>query len=106
MGKLSKTNISKILAMLSGTDVSFDSIAKIFSISRHVVYQMNDGKAHKSESIEYPIRKLYRRKSRLSDKQIKQVSKFLEDGLSYLEIVEKTGVAKDTIAKIKNGDLK
>ena len=106
MGKLSESNIRKILAMLSSTDKSFDNIAKIFGVSRHVIYQMNDGKVHKIDDINYPIRKLYRRKSRLSDKQIKKVSELLDDGLSYLEIVEKTGVAKDTITKIKNGDLK
>ena len=43
---------------------------------------------------------------KLSDEKIAQVSNLLDAGVSYVDIVEKTGVAKDTIAKISRGDLK
>lgn len=72
--KLSKDDILTIHEKLKQTDLSIQDIANSFSCSRDTISDINLGKRHKIENVNYPIRTFYPKRKSSSRKPVSTIT--------------------------------
>jgi len=101
--RLSYLQSLRLKMMLIKTLKSVSEIAGLFDVSECTVREICYGRIYKDDRFEYPLRDLDRKMRHSTIEKIDTVRELLRLGLSYREIVNQTGIAKETIAKIKSG---
>ena len=111
MAKLSKETVAKIVDELQNTYKTQSTIAKEFGITKHSVSHINVGKTHRSDKIDYPIRKELRHPTHLDTVKVswkKARTINIQNELLYTDkpmkqIAKEYGVAFSTVSRINRG---
>ena len=77
---------------------SLKEIAKKYSISEHLVNQINNGESNLQKEYQYPLRKT---NQRITKEQENLIYNLLKEGKMIKDIAEIVGVSKDTISRRK-----
>lgn len=94
----SENELNYIIYLLEETDIEMTLISKIVNKSYSTIKKINSGALYYQNNIDYPLRKINSSKSKGQ-----QVQKFLLEGKSDNEIIQLTGVSRQTISRINKG---
>lgn len=97
--KLTQEQVDIVLNLLLNTDKSINQISKETGIPVRNIHHINNGESWNNPKYTYPIRLV----NRLSEEKVKEIIEFLQDGYSYDEISDITGVKSYIICNINLG---
>ena len=88
----------RIAEEIINTSLSLKEIANKYSISEHLINQINNGQSNLSKEYDYPLRKT---NQRLTEEQEQVIYQMLSEGKKIVDITKATGVHRSTVNKRK-----
>lgn len=102
--KVTNDVLMDVLKELKANLLSDGQIAKKYKLTDKIISDINHGKSHRIDGIDYPIRSFNQRPNRLSEEQADQIKELLKNTkLSYQEIANMFGTRKSIVYQINTG---
>lgn len=102
---ISNSKVLNIIKALQDTNKTQQEIADLFDVQRSVITAINLGTEYKQKNISYPIRKETKKIKKLSELEIQEIKKMLQNNLdlSFTEIANRHKTSIATISNINSG---
>lgn len=101
--KLIEGDVLNVYKLLEEKNLSNIEIAKLFNIKENTVTQIKNGVIWKHLHHLYKCKDEMNRNQKLTEKEVLEIYKLLENNVSYFEISKKFNISKQSISSIKKG---